>query len=384
MNELEEKKAALSVMDVLLLPDIPQEHLAENRCQKYPLGNLGALGVAFEPVVGAIQSLTSGAGRSGFYYVNTHGSQMFQFANSSSYMGSLKAANGGVGGGQAALTQLPCNPTMLFMSAALMNLEKKLDDIRALQQDILDYLKAQEKAKLKGDLDVLMDVVSHYKFNCDNERYKNGKYTLVQSIHKDAAQSLNLCQKQIESQLAKKDVLHSDRSVSEKIAALTSELHSYQTALYLDAFSAYLEVLLLDNFDSQYLNSLIEGIQEKAFKFRELYTACYNQIEALCGSSVQSVLTKGVAGLGKSLGKTIAKIPIISKGPVDEALVAAGDKLEQRQSEKSENTMRPLIDSVYRFTVPFVENLKILDRIYNRTAGVLFDKESIYFLAESH
>ena len=246
MNELEEKKAALNVMDVSLLPDIPQEYLVENRCQKYPLGNLGALGVAFEPVVGAIQSLTSGAGGSGFYYVNTHGSQMFQFANSSNYLGSLKAANGGVGGGQAALTQLPCNPTMLFMSAALMNLEKKLDDIRALQQDILDYLKAQEKAKLNGDLDVLMDVVSHYKFNCDNERYKTGKYTLVQSIHKDAAQSLNLCQKQIESQLAKKDALHSDRSVSEKIAALTSELHSYQTALYLDAFSAYLEVLLLD------------------------------------------------------------------------------------------------------------------------------------------
>lgn len=90
MNELEEKNAALSVMDVSLLPDIPQEYLAENRCQKYPLGNLGALGVAFEPVVGAIQSLTSGAGGSGFYYVNTHGSQMFQFANSSNYLAHSK------------------------------------------------------------------------------------------------------------------------------------------------------------------------------------------------------------------------------------------------------------------------------------------------------
>ena len=99
--------------------------------------------------MGAIQSLTSGAGGSGFYYVNTHGSQMFQFANSSNYLGSLKAANGGVGGGQAALTQLPCNPTMLFMSAALMNLEKKLDDIRALQQDILDYLKHRRKQNSK-------------------------------------------------------------------------------------------------------------------------------------------------------------------------------------------------------------------------------------------
>lgn len=383
MNELEAKKqVALRAMDVSFLPDVPQEYLMENRCQKYSLSSLSALGVSFEPVANAIQSITGGPGKSGFYYINTHGSEMFQYAGSNNYLGALKAANGGVGGGQAVITQLPCNPTMLFMSAALMSLEKRLDEIRTLQQDIMDYLKAQERAKLRGDLDVLMDIVSHYKFNCDNETYKNGKHMLVQSIQKDAVQSLALCQGQIENLLAKRIALHSDRSVSEKIMTLIPELRNYQTALYLDSFSTYLEVILLGNFDSQYLNSLIDGIQKKAFHFRELYTACYDWIEALSDSSVQSVLTKGVSSLGKGMGNALARVPLISKSPVDEALLAAGHRLDQIQAQKAKKSMHPLVETLSKYTAPFVENLKMLDHIYNHTTGIFFDRENIYFLSE--
>ena len=52
---------------------------------------------------------------------------MFNTTGSTEFIGSLKSSIGGVGGGQARMTALACDPTMLFMAATLMNIEKKLN-----------------------------------------------------------------------------------------------------------------------------------------------------------------------------------------------------------------------------------------------------------------
>ncbi len=86
-----------------------------------------------------------------------------------------------------------------------------------------------------------------------------------------------------------------------------------------------MEVMLLENFDRQYLESVTQRIEEYAFQFRELYTRCYAQIEDMSKSSIESRLTKGLAGISRSAGKAISKIPVVSKGSVDEALIGAGE-----------------------------------------------------------
>lgn len=97
--------------------------LSLNGAVKIPLADLSALGVAFGPLTTAIQNAITGGGGSGIYYVNTKGMQMF--STGEGFIGSLKSATGTVGGGQARMTALACDPTMLFMAVALMNIEKK-------------------------------------------------------------------------------------------------------------------------------------------------------------------------------------------------------------------------------------------------------------------
>ena len=53
------------------------------------------------------------------------------------------------------MTTLACDPTMLFMAMALMNIEKKLDKIQEIQQELLEFLEIKETAKLKGNLNTL-------------------------------------------------------------------------------------------------------------------------------------------------------------------------------------------------------------------------------------
>ena len=117
---------------------------------KIPLSDLSTLGVAFQPLTAAIQTVVSGGGGSGLYYVNTKGMQMF--STSEGYIGSLKTATGAVGGGQARMTALPCDSTMLFMAVALMGINQKLDNIQEAQQEILAFLEEKERAVLQGNL----------------------------------------------------------------------------------------------------------------------------------------------------------------------------------------------------------------------------------------
>lgn len=383
MQNLENRnKLALEAMNVEYLPAIPAETLGLEACHKYPIANLTALGVGLEPLASAVQSvLTHGAaGGSGIYHVNTKGLQMFQSKQGAGFIGSLATEGGAVGGGQAVMTPLMCNPTMLFMAAALMNIEKKLDSIQELQEEMMDFLKAKEKAKLRGDLNVLNDVMNNYRFNWNNEKYKTNKHILVQDIRKEAEQSIQLYRDQIQKKLSKDGFFHGDQEVRTRLQKLQGEFKDYQLALYLFSYSGFLEIMLLENFDSQYLRSTSKRIEEYTLQFRELYTACYDQIERMSKSSVESMLTKGLAGITKGTGKAIAKIPLVSKGPVDEALISAGDKIDDLNARKTEKAMKKLIDAAAGCSSPFVENINAIDRVFNQPMEVLFDNSSIYFI----
>ena len=377
------QKMDSNVIQALAVTGIPEPPaaLAEGgNIEKFPLKNLSALGVAFEPLTSAIQTILGEGGGSGFYFVNTHGGVMHHFKESSSYLGAIKAANGGVGGGQAALTQLPCSPTMLFMSAALMNIEKKLDSIEKLQEEMLDYMKAQERAKLAGSLDSLNGALRDYKFNWDNESFKSAKLSMIQGIITSSASSINLCREQIEKQLAKKQLFHGDKDVQTRLKAITGEFSNYRLALYLNAFSAFMEVLLTGNFSAEYIANVISALEDKSASLRELYTKCSYELENYTSSTVKSALTRGVAAAGRTAGKAIAKIPILKKGPVDEVLISAGDRFERLSADRTDSVILTLATNVGRITTPFKDNLLALDRAFNHPAQVFFDAENIYFI----
>ena len=118
--------------DTSLCPVLEESKAGVSDYTKLPVSRLAALGTAFEPLAAAVQTAVSGAGGSGLYYVDTAGKTMFQMNGTNNFIGSLKTAGGMVGGGQAQMIPFACDPTMLFMAAALANIDKKLDVIKEI------------------------------------------------------------------------------------------------------------------------------------------------------------------------------------------------------------------------------------------------------------
>lgn len=377
-NELElRREAALqAMMDVEFMPAVPELDLSVRSAERIPLENLTALGVAFQPLTTAIQTVVNGAGGSGIYYVNTKGMQMFNTAEG--YIGSLKTATGTVGGGQARMTALPCDPTMLAMAAVLMNIEKKLDMIQETQEEILEFLVEKERATLQGNLNVLGEVMSNFKYNWTNDTYKHSKIVLIQQIKKESEASIVLYRGQISKKLKKRTTFHSDKNVTELLKDLQSQFSDYQLALYLYSYASFLEVMLEGNFGEGYLNSVEQRILEYSLQYRTLYTESYDLMEGYSKSSLQAGVLSGLASASKFMGEAIAKVPLISNSQLDENLIEAGSRLDKRGDKRTTQTLEGLAQNRMSVTRPFVENIRAVNDLYNKPVTYLFDNKNLY------
>ncbi len=350
---------------------------------KVPISQLAALGTAFEPLIAALQNITgSTAGQSGIYKVSVPpGLRMAEFNNKSGYLGSVLTETGAVGGGQAVLNPFVCNPTMLFAAATFMNIDKKLDKIQETQQEIMNLLVQKEKSELRGDLNFLNDVINNYKFNWNNDMYKNNNHIKVLDIKQSSERKVDFYREQITSRINKKSFFKMEQEVKKQLRKLQTWIKDYQLALYLFSFSSFLEVILLENYESEYLESITSKIEKYSLNYRELYTKCYNYIEANSDSSIQSNLLKGLAKVNTLAGKGIEKIPVISKSQIDEKLIETGNKLEKYNSGRKENTMQQFIEKESSIVRPFIESINVVNYLYNQPMEILIDKENVY-LAE--
>jgi hypothetical protein len=367
-----------AMMDVEYCP--PSELVKMNinmaETQKFPIEKAAALGVAFQPLSQLVSYATGGAGQSGLYFVDTAGKTMFQ--SNGQFIGNLRAANGGVGGGLARMKQIPLDPTMLGMAVAIMAVEKKLDTIQEVQKEILAFLEMKEEAKLKGNLNALADVLNNYKFNWDNDKFKDHKHILVQDIKREAEQSIILYSKQLTKALSKKALLHSGQKVKATLNKTMTRLNDYQLALYTFSFSSFLEIMLLENFDSKYLNSIASKIQEYSDDYTELYEKCAEKIEKDSKASFEGYALKGLSKLSSGAGKIVEKIPVISKSQLDENLLKAGGALQGVNTNRTQNVIQILADSQTDYISSFVESIHTVDNLYNQSMQLMFDSENIY------
>lgn len=381
MNELEtaRKSELLKAMSATeLAPLEVKNEISVQTYSKIPLSRLTALGTGFEPVVSAIQQVTNhGQATSGFYKVTIpKGTHLAQFKEKSGFLGTAVGEHGIVG--QAQLNPLLCDPTTLLAAAALANIDKKLDAIQEVQQEMLDFLAQKEKSALKADLNFLMDIQNNYKYNWNSEKYKAANHAKVLDIRQEAARQIDFYQEQIKKQLGKKALLHSDHDVQKMLEKVQGEFKEYQLALYTYGFAYFLEVVLQENYEKAYLSAIAKRIDEMAFQYREFYSLAYSQIENMSKSSLQAHLFGGLSAINKGAGTAIAKIPGIHKSQIDETLIEAGERIGAYKNRRVQTTMQQLLERQSSCVRPFIDNINAVNRLYNEPVTLIFNHDTLY------
>lgn len=266
------------------------------------------------------------------------------------------------------------------VALVLRGIKQKIDKIQETQQAILDFLKDDKRASLKANVDFLMDILTNYQSNYDNEMYKTNMHIKVLDIRQSAEQNIEFYRTQISKHIEKKGQIMSDRKAKDKLLQIQSDLEDYRTALNLFSLASYVEVLLLENYQPEYLDSVSSKIRKYSLQYRELYSECYTRIKDYLSTSVNSKAVKGVAAASKVAGKAIAKIPVVSRGQLDENLIEAHSKLNKWNDDKPAKIMERLTSCKDLSTSVFAERIDLINQLYNQPKQVYFDAKAIYLL----
>lgn len=385
MNELSNKESLLQMITTAQIPPLEIDNeINEQTYSKLPLSRVTALGTGLEPLVAAVQQITSGGQAvSGFYKVTIPaGTHLAKFKKETDFLGTALSNSNNIIESQARLTPLVCNPAMLFAAATLASIDKKLDAIQESQKEMIDFLVQKEKSSLKGDLDFLTDVFNNFKFNWNSDKYKSANHIKVLDIRQESGRRIDFYREQIKRHLGKKALLHSDRDVKKQLEQIQDEFKDYQLSLYLYGFAYFLEVLLQENYDAAYLSAISEKIDSLSLQYRELYSTAYSMLEERTKSSLQAKMLNGLSAANKFAGETIAKIPVISKSQLDENLIEAGQKLGGLGEKREKDTMQQLVARQSSDVRLFIEQIDAVNRIYNGQMTLIFNKETLYLGSE--
>ena len=375
-NTLSNKNQLIElIMEVEYVPNLELKGLEASSLPSFPINHLASLGAMANPLIEFITSISS-AGGSGLYYVNTAGKTMFQ--SGGGYIGSLMTSSGAVGGGQAIMTPIAFNPATLATACTIIAIEHKINQITDAQKDITNFLLYKEQAKIKANINTLLEVLNDYKYNSDNEKYKNNKHILVQSIKNESEQSILLLESLIEDKTNKKaGLLHFNGKAKDYIKVSIDRLNDLQLAIYQYAFSSFLEVMLLENFDEKYINSVLKSIDSHKEKYASLSEKVKDRAGELFETSVQSGIAKGgstlMSGAGSLLEKTFLK-----KTNLGKKMIEKGKQIEDNVDTKIYKSVEIISDRNGKLTEPFERTLEYIKLIQSNDYCIAFDKANVY------
>lgn len=273
------------------------------------------------------------------------------------------------------------SPYMLAVTAALIIVTQKLDAIQRTQEEMLEYLRERDKAELRGALQALVDIALDYRFNWGNDTFLKSAHVQAIEVRKQAEAEATFQREQIKGKL-KSGLIKTRAMVGDRVNELADHLGEYRLATYMHALASFLDPLLSGNTDTAYLHSVAERISAHSVAYRELYTKCYEAIEADSHSAIDAILVSGVSRAGKTLGKLLAKTPAGEHTSIDEALGTGGERL----AKFNEGITDSLMEKVRAMSSPGVLTLQrgveSIVMLREKPMAIAADSEALYLISD--
>lgn len=396
VTEIENKSSEDESRDIVsvseaMLAEVELD-ISEINPVKLPIEQIALLGAGVASLLPPLRTITQ--------TISTGDDKLFRWVNGSNAAGTLKlnqkdnllggsfVDKGGMSryakfehaGTQTTTTTsiMPIDPATLMMAAALASIEKKLDDVIEMEKQILSFLEEDKESEIEGDLKILTTTMKEFKYNWDNVDYKTNHHKLALDIKRTSEKNIIFYQKQISEKLKDNPVIHAQNFVDEKQTNLQKLFRYYRMSLYIYAFASYIEVMLLGNYQSEYINQVNSQIEEHSVKYGEIHNLCYERLEKYTEGSIDKALLKGFGTATQAVGNFIGNIPFIKEGQVDEWLVENGENLKKQGENVGHKTLEAFAAIKDTGSGIFVENLILLDRLYNKTTNIYIDKENVY------
>ena len=393
-NELETVNGENGLVELTesLLTDA-RASINSNKALSVPIAELSSLGVGVSSLIPAFNTVTqtTSIATDGLFRVaNAAAGDTLKMAKNGNAWGAMKTAAGGSkmvqlaeAGPLSATTQTVAafNPATMMMAAALYSIEKDMKEIAETQKKILTFLEVENESQIEADVESLMEIVTNYKYNWDNELSVASSHKLVMDIQNRARKNMIAYQKKVTDAVSSKQLIAAQSKVKATLSDLEKKFKYYRLSLYTFSLASLMEIMLSGNFKEEYIVKIKDEIQAMSDTYREQFDKSSLYLEKLGNAEVGANVVKGIGTAGKAVGKLIGSIPLVKEGLADEFLQDKGSHLQKNAIEMEKNAVKAFAAMGNPGTRVFVEKMEDMIQIYNHTSQICFDREKIYLLA---
>ena len=358
-----------------------------------PITELSTLGAGVSSLIPALNTVTQTTtfATEGLYQLANAGvGDVLKIAKNGNFWGAFKTADGASKFAQlqaagplsaTTTTAAAINPAIMLMAVALFSIEKELGNIAEMEKQILSFLEVEKEAEIEADVETLMNIVTKYKLNWDNEHFVASNHKLVLDIQRTARKNMNAYQKKVNEVLKAKQFIVAQNKVNSTLADLEKKFKYYRLSLYTFSLASLMEIMLSANFKEEYISGIKDEIREMSQTYRDLFGECSVRLEKMGNSALEANVVKGLGTAGETIGKFIGNIPLVKKGPVDEFLQDKGAQLKSNAIVMEKKSVGAFAAIGNPGTAMLVEKMQDMVQIYNHTLQICFDKEKIYLVA---
>ena len=370
--------------------------------RQIPLAGLASMGTAFaqlpEGARTVVQTVTKqvATNETLFVGINPKGVEGFLRADANGTVGNIMQINAqgkqviagrmrfkpvdGIPVNETTSTVMPIDPMLMVVAIALMTIEQKLDGIQKSVGEVLQFLKLEKQSAQRGNLNMLAEIMDEYKHNCHNEHFCLSRLQAVLAIKKDAHRDILFYQEQIAAELQKQKNFHGTKDSQDLLDAVSYQFAEYQLACHLYAYSSFLDIMLQGNFETTAIENATNKMMDMTKRYQALYSDCHAQIAKYHRSAIEAQIIGGIGLATKGLGKAIAAVPIIREGPVDEALISAGDSIGKFNRDAVQRKLQVFETFEVDRMEPFIENLQSVNLMHNTENAMITDGTYLYLL----
>lgn len=383
MDYLEKKKEFLQLTqaDTLVVKDVnsflPDEYVS------FPLGELSSLGALFSSLPAAFSSLaqTNNSGKVLYLATFPVAGKLAAAKDGSGLLGTIVNENGVAGQARfhevKDLAKATSGVSIMFMALAIMTINRSIKNISENQKEIISFLEIEKQTQLKGDLIILSEIIEDYQHNWNNIQYRTNREMQVLDIKRSAEQNILFYRETVEKKFAKRSFVHLD--TAKELNSIQLKFRYYKLSLYLYAFASFLDILLLENFETTYLDSVVKKIKNYSLEYDAFYQKSLVSVEQYASSSLQSRILQGLAIAGEFAGKQISKIPDKDNEiKIDDKLISGSSKLNTIKAEAINRTMVSFSSVEDSGIQMFCDKISLIDKMYNEPLRITFDDEKIY------
>lgn len=364
-----------------MLSDVRKNDL--NNCYSLTISKLAEVSPVATPVADTLKNIVSNKKNvtDKLYKISNLGSNdsLKVMKDGKTYWGAIKR-----GDGTSAMAKLKevetgkvmaLDPTIMMMSVALAGIEKELGEIKELNKKIFTFLEQEKESEIESDLEILNRSISDYKFNIGNIQYLDNNHKQVMDIKRTANKNMLFYKKQIKDDLTKEKILTTNSSMNSLVNYIEKKFKYYRLSLYIYSYATLMEILLLSNYQNEYLISKQDELNLLDKEYSKAFNAALNYVKKLSNKSLEGNVLSGLGSAGKVIGNLAEKAKVKN---VDMWLNEKGDNLKQSGQDIKNNFVNRFEEIKESNSKPFINQIEKMDIIYNKTKEIYFDNENIY------